>query len=428
MEKEADHIGKKHAQAKVGATASASGTVQKAPVEDEELLQGQPEEEELQMQPDAGNVVQREEDEEELQMQPEEEELQMQPDAGNVVQREEVEEELQMQPEEEELQMQPDTGNVVQRDWEDGVFDKGKLNYKKYSKSVLGGQRIAPGISKQVAMFGGGIGQTKKTDDEPSPKAPTVTKKVLSRPKPKVTVNKPQISDNTTGTDTKDIGKSTTWKKGVVAKTDSHPDPKVGKRKPPPLPTKPKPKWVRGVKPSENIPEAPPLPSINEKKQGSPLSFSDQIKAKSKSMRTNTQRENLAKLDQDRQQKVGTRVSEQYMEDQANKPKSKMDKFKGFLSGMGGKLKKYGGMAGKAALGKVSGMVKGQLSEGKDHFLGKSDKKEETAAPATSPVTVNVGGGGGGGGGGGMAETISDLFQENKKLKAQIAELEKEKV
>ena len=124
MEKEADHIGKKHAQAKVGATASAFGTVQKAPLEEEELLQGQPEEEELQMQPDAGNVVQREEDEEELQMQPEEEELQMQSDAGDVVQREED---------------------------EDGLVGT-RLNYPTYAKSIGSGM-LGPRIKSRIDRF-----------------------------------------------------------------------------------------------------------------------------------------------------------------------------------------------------------------------------------------------------------------------------------
>ncbi len=45
----------------------------------------------------------------------------MQPDAGNVVQRVEEEELIQGAPEEEELQMQPDAGNVVQRVEDDSL-------------------------------------------------------------------------------------------------------------------------------------------------------------------------------------------------------------------------------------------------------------------------------------------------------------------
>ena len=89
------------------------------------------------------------------------------------------------------------------------------------------------------------------------------------------------------------------------------------------------------------------------------------------------------------------------------------------MKSVGSKAKGLAGTAGKLAMGKIGGLLKGQLSEAKGQFLGKS----ETEAPSKEPqsgVTVNVGGGGGN-----MAETIADLFQENKRLKAQIAELEK---
>ena len=131
-------------------------------------------------------------------------------------------------------------------------------------------------------------------------------------------------------------------------------------------------------------------------------------------------------------QKTGTRVSEQYMEDQANKPKSKWDKFKGFAKKAGSKALGFGKLAGMAAIGKVGSAIKGNLTQAKEQFFGKSKEEKKEEAPKASPVTINNygsggSGGGNGGGGGGMAETISDLFQENKRLKTQIAELEKEK-
>ena len=153
-EKQADKVGKANSSVDAIHTGSAGAAIQKqGALEDEELMQGQPdvggilqresmpEEDELQMQPDAG-VVQRESPEEdELQMQPdagvvqrespEEDDLQMQPDAS-VIQREEMpEEEMMMQPDptvqriedEDELQAQPDAGGLVQRKiggWEQG--------------------------------------------------------------------------------------------------------------------------------------------------------------------------------------------------------------------------------------------------------------------------------------------------------------------
>jgi len=138
-------------------------------------------------------------------------------------------------------------------------------------------------------------------------------------------------------------------------------------------------------------------------------------------------------------QKRGARVSEDYLKEQAEKPKpepkpeSKWDKFKGFAKTAGSKTWGFTKLAGMAAIGKVGSAVKSNLTQAKEQFFGKSkeeEKKEDTPTP--SPVTINNyagggGSGGGNGGGGGMAETISDLFQENKRLKTQIAELEKEK-
>ena len=73
-------------------------------------VQRSEDEEEIQMQPEDEEILQMQSDEEEIQMQSDEEEIQMQSD----------EEEIQMQSDEEEIQMQPDAGGVVQRgflDW-----------------------------------------------------------------------------------------------------------------------------------------------------------------------------------------------------------------------------------------------------------------------------------------------------------------------
>jgi hypothetical protein len=92
------------------------------------------------------------------------------------------------------------------------------------------------------------------------------------------------------------------------------------------------------------------------------------------------------------------------------------------------KLSKVGGMF-KKGLGFIGSKLKGialdKLKDAKEHFMGKDEEKKEEAKPAGG--TVNANSGGGGGGGGSMAETISDLYQENKKLKAENAELKKKK-
>ena len=371
-EKEADLVGKKHSAGTSGIASGVTGVVQKQHSFEEEEIQAQPQEEE----------------------------------------------ELQMQAEEEELQMQPEVGGTIQRELpEEEPFTNGKLDYKKYHR-LSGGGSIAPGIASQVEKFGGsnltatstqGPAQKPPVPNKPLPPIPAA--KSIKKPIPPVP-NKPLPP----------IPAAKSTKKPIPPVPNKPlppiPGAKNSKKPIPPVPNKPLPP-VPNV-----IPEAPPLPETKQASTDAPASFADQIKAKSQQMRSNSQRGKLAQLDQNRQKEVGERVSSQYMEDQAKKPKSKMDKFKGFMKSVGSKAKGLAGTAGKLAMGKIGGLLKGQLSEAKGQFLGKS----ETEAPSKEPqsgVTVNVGGGGGGGGAGNMAETIADLFQENKRLKAQIAELEK---
>ncbi len=147
MEKEADQKGKQGSKSTMSASV---GAVQRA-AEDEEEIQMQSEEDEemLQMQAEDEEEIQMqsEEDEEMLQAQPEEEEemLQAQPEEEEEIlqaQPEEEEEILQMQAEdEEEIQMQPDAGGVVQR----GLFDW----FKKKPLSAPGNSPTPPPLPQQ---------------------------------------------------------------------------------------------------------------------------------------------------------------------------------------------------------------------------------------------------------------------------------------
>ena len=305
----------------------------------------------------------------------EEEELQMQ---------ELEEEELQTQElEEEELQMEPDIAGVIQRveNEDEDIFDKdNKLNYKAYSKQALGGGKVAPGIQEQVKKFGG------SKWDKPESSGPQ--KKVKSSQKliPKKKIEEKNIIEP----------------KKVSAKLE------------PKVPENPRQiKEKSNVEDKENDKPLPsPLPKREDKKDDkAPLSFSDEIKAKSKEMKTNKQRQNLEKLEADRGKKVGERVSEQYLEEK--KPS--------FLSRVGSFAKKAGGVAKKWG-GRFFGSA---LDTARDQVFGKEEAKEEPKAPSPSPVTVNVGGGGGNGSGG--LDMLAKYIKENEQLKTKIAELEKEK-
>ncbi len=88
------------------------------------------------------------------------------------------------------------------------------------------------------------------------------------------------------------------------------------------------------------------------------------------------------------------------------KKPSKMAKFgAGFMGG----LKKLGGTLRNSELG--------------NQFFGEKEKKAEPKKEAPAPVQVNVAGGGGGGG----FAMLEKYITENQQLKAQVAELEKEK-
>ena len=201
-EKQADKVGKANSSVDTIHAGSAGAAVQKqGAMEDEELLQGQPdvggliqresmqEEEELQAQPDAGGLVQRME-EEELQAQPEagglvqrmeEDELQAQPDAGGLVQR----------MEEEELQAQPDVGGVVQRDFD---IDSEERRQRKGVFETLGDDvakkdrgGVNESIKTQQAQKRSVMGDIRGFDKSQLKKVDPKNIKDRSAPKPRMT-------------------------------------------------------------------------------------------------------------------------------------------------------------------------------------------------------------------------------------------------
>jgi hypothetical protein len=174
------------------------------------------------------------------------------------------------------------------------------------------------------------------------------------------------------------------------------------------------------VKP--NIPEAPPPPLPKRPRVAQKGGFSSEIAQKAKAMSGPKQRRNLEKLESARSEKVGTRLSQQYKEDQAKKPKS-----------VGQRLKAGLGQAGKFGASLLKSSLKSQVGDISKQFTGVNllekygDFKEKQSAKAKEKEAEQAKASPGGGGGGGASEMIAELYQENKRLKAQLAEFENAK-
>jgi hypothetical protein len=365
MEKEAARMGKKHSSTQLKATSKASASAVQTELDDDtSTLQAQPEEEELQMQ-----------SEEELQMQPGEEE--------------------------EELQMQPDAGGVIQRD-ED--HDERVKMRKVMGLDRLEGKNLKGKKLKQVS------------------KAQRVKKSALGEIKTKAT--------------SMNLGSKEHMKK--LSAIDKKRDKKDQKR-------------IKAQDKEEK--EQQKTASRNKLMQTirNPKSSSDDVAAAEEKLNMLHKRSKSDKLrsfftpgkstkgysEQAKSQRKKTLRSraERGDEDAYKKLKSEQGESKG--AKVGGFLKKAGKTLGSGLLsvgkwtgGKALNFGSTKLNQGINHILGIQDEGKSEDKGSEKPSTSSAPSGssaGGGGGGGGMAEMISELFQENKKLKAQIAELTEKK-
>lgn len=400
MEKEATNMGRKHAT-QVSTTAPAAGSVQRVS-DEEELLQGQP---------DANAAIQRVEDEELLQGQP---------DISAAIQRQGEEEEMQMQEDEEELQMQHDSsGGVIQRSLVGSIgewFDKKRkqkasvipdapaLPVNKPKKDAPGpvfgpktetgsrkGARYADLGSARTAM---GIGSdTQKANlDAIGEKRENTFKEQTSEYKSK-DKNFDKVTSRNKLMHT--ISNPTSKPEDIAAAKEKldmlHKRSKTDKFKS---------LFKKGASSKEYSAQA-------EKKR------EENIENKKKSLQS------LAEKGDDNAFQELKALNAQ------KKPNSTKQKIGGFFKKIGAGIKKGAGSLASKAFGMVKGQVQDKVKEAKEHYTGKKEEeKKEEAKPAGVTVNLNNSGGGAGGGGGGgggnMAETISDLFQENKRLKAEL--------
>jgi hypothetical protein len=425
-EKEADRIGKKHA-ASIG--AAPAGAVQREGEEDELMMQE--DEEELQMQEDDDIAEDAPaESPEDLMMQEDEEELQMQEDddiaedapaeSPEDLMMQEDEDELQMQPaEEDELQMQPDAGNVIQRKWEQD--ENGKWKKKDEAPKGKGKKPVVPPLN---------FSKLKPKAPKPPKGLPPVPKSVKSTVKSKAKFASLEEATSTEASEKRQekiglmehdrdyqakgrlkeeqkAGKMSFLGASVKNKTDQEEaakDPKqVAKQK-----------WMATLKDPKASKE-----DIEKAKERLGTFHKDVGKKDFKAAK-NERRSAL-------EESAKSGDDEAYEKWQSERKKTKGEKAKGFFKSAGKKVGSGLLSAGKWAGKKGLGFAKGKLNEGVNHFLGiKDDDKDDDddKAPKVN-VTNNIGGGSSGGG---STEMLTELYQENKKLKAQIAELEKAKV
>ena len=411
QEKEADRIGKKHASS---LSASPAGAVQRE-AEEDELLQAQQDEEELQMQPA---------EEEELQMQPAEEE------------------ELQMQPaEEEELQMQPDIAGVVQRadddDWDTNSEPEKEEVISPEKMKSLGGQLVKQ-LGKPQKFNDPEPSQSKPTKESAPPRSledmdPKQRLKIMLTQKDKAKqaksdslgkiskqagamklgsdehMKKLNALDKRGQKNIKDLYKSE-QKAGTSGflnasiekkKTDEAQAEKTKKQ------SGAKEKWMATLK----DPKASKK-DIAKAKERLGAFHKDVGKKDFKAAKTarRTSLEEAAKSGDD----------DAYEKWQSERKKTKGEKAKSFFKSAGKKMGSGLLSAGKWAGGKALGFAKKQINSGVDHFLGtkpesKDDKDEKDDKKSEKKSS----------GGGGASEMIAELYQENKKLKEELAGLKK---
>jgi hypothetical protein len=428
MEKEAAHLGKKHATQQ-SAALPAAGSVQR--IEEEELLQGQPdvnaaiqrveEEELLQGQPDPSVAIQR-------QGMEEEEMLQGQPDPSVAIQREGEEEEMQMQPdpavaiqregEEEEMQMQPDTG-VVQR--QTGTMEE-------ELKNLRGKGIVSNNLKRNSTTAEKGSPTRSRSNTIGSIQESGMTRKsaVTSTPTSSTQVSDPNITtpdktakspSNSKALDVLGIKKGQETKEPAKdPKKEQALNKEVSRNKLKEIIANPS-------KSSDDVSAAKEKLDTLHKRSIKDNALNIFKKSYSKEASKDRKKE-LTRQKRDAKARAAAGDEGAY-EEYKQKKAQKAKEFPGMGSKIGGFFKKaanskLGGLLKKGAgmvASKLGGVVKGQIDNAKEHYMGKKEEeKKEEAKPA-----------GGGGGGGGMAATISELYQENKQLKTENAELKKKK-
>jgi hypothetical protein len=374
-EKEADRIGKKHA-ASIG--AAPAGAVQREGEEDELMMQ-QEEEEELQMQSDS-DVEEMPEDAPELMMQG---------------------------VEEEELQMQPDAGNVIQRKWEQD--DKG--NWKKVGEGAESTEKPKPGFidtRKKIKKAMGGNDVSLPGNNRTQLNKSNVQKELLE----KVGGKEKQITGKSMGgVFHAEARRKEKFEENFVqpvknekAKAEKTAKENTEKEKQEKV-SNAKEKWMATLKDPKASKE-----DIEKAKERLGTFHKDVGKKDFKAAKNERRGalEEAAKSGDD----------EAYEKWQSERKKTKGEKAKGFFKSAGKKVGSGLLSAGKWTGGKALGFAKSKLNEGVNHFLGTKDddkdddKKDEDKGKAT-------------GGGGGTSEMIAELYQENKKLKEELAGLKK---
>jgi hypothetical protein len=369
-EKEADRIGKKHA---ASISAAPAGAVQREGEEDELMMQE--DEEELMMQ----------QDEEELQMQPaEEDELQMQADVSGVVQRHETGE--------------PHTHDEDEQQKKKPVVPP--LNLSKVKKSPVVPPLDLSKAKKSPVVPPLDLSKAKKSPVVPpldlskAKKSPVVPPLDLSKAKKSPNIGElPQ-------------GPSKDPKEGVD-KLAAALDPKGA--------AKEAKNAAKKARAEEKALDKRFAQAAKDPKKFNEMEKQAKEKAEAKAQK-DTASQGQAKSQMDAKSQEDTSKA---------KPESKGKKFgKAIGSGLLS--------AGKWAGGKALGYTKSKLDEGINHFLGiKEDDDDEKKT--TVNVNLNKGGetagksSGGKSEGGGKSvaeETIAELYQKNKKLKAQVKQLE----
>jgi hypothetical protein len=396
QEQEADRIGKQNSMPKSAPVGtSLSSSVQKYGEDEEELLQGQEEEEELQMQEEEEELLQGQEDEEELQMQQEEEEIQTQPGIQSVIQR--------------------DNEDYEEREKIRGMIGKSTDEMFKAKAPIEEISQVDLTMKNKQSLHSelSGFDRSKLKHVEPTKKPETLTEQIRGFDRSKLKHVEPTKKPKTLTEQIRGFDKSNLKHVDAPQRPDLATRMKEGSKYD-----------IKGRRESlKNKIKDPTTSSADAQKYSEELQtlHKNAILPNAARGATGTRLKTLKR--QAREGKEG--AYEQYQ-----KEYSKSSTYEKFLSkGAGGRTKMVAKGIGKGAKkvgsglwGAAKGLFGSTAKDLKTHFFGaekkKEEKKEEKPAPAPN-VSIAMGGSG-------IMEKYANLLEKNMELKAKIKELEKE--
>jgi hypothetical protein len=471
MEKEAAHMGKKHASS-AGSTPSSQAAVQRESEEEEiqlqrdvnAVIQREGEEEEIQAQSDTtGAVVQRQGRlDDELKLAHEKMELgssshqrklnaletEREAKSKQNFQNEEINVGIQRQSDSNAIQAQPDTAAVVQRSLEDELKDAvQKRNEPKRQKQI---EKNIAKTERRTANRSAGFAEQARQQSIPTP--PPVAPPQLAGPakdpkqalKDQIAKTKKEKEDSAatdkSNQENLEAHSGISTVKPEYADHEKHPD-LIGKAAFDPKAAKKEAAKANKAEQKKASKEAKKEAAEKKKMDARmKLAVNNPKKLAKQDAKAAAKEKKAKDKAEAKSEKAGANGSDLKSATEEKKAGEKGGKVKSFFKGVGGALAGY---AKNKALGHVKeigkhyapGITDALEEKYNSHKEDKEKEKAEAKAAAKEEAkearkdqrAQTIAAGNGGGGGGGSIDKIIELSQQNERLKMQIEKLEEEK-